>query len=598
MTSQSVNVLHVDDDIDFLEMSMEFLERVDDRITVTPVTKISDGLTTLEESEIDCIISDYEMPDQNGIRFLETVRETHPDLPFILYTSKGSEEIASEAISAGVTDYLQKQSGSGQYELLVNRIINVVEQYRAEQSVEETRRRFQRLVEETTDVILIVGADGTISYATPSAERILGRTPDELVGTDGFEPIHPDDQVFVMEEFSKLIETPAEPQTVEFRYHRPDDTYIWVEARGRNLYNDPVINGIVVYVRDTTERKQRVRELEREREWWNAIFEESRDAIFISDASAKFVDVNEAASKLTGYDQDELRSMRIPDLHEETDLHAYREYHERILSGEAATTEARILRADGSKVPVEFSNRRIEIDDEIYMHTVARDISDRKQREVELERQNDRLEEFIGIVSHDLRNPLNVATGRIELAQDECESDHLDVAGEALNRMSELIEDLLSLARETQAIEDNEAVGIAHIAEACWQNVNTADASIAIEGDAMIWANESRLAQLFENLMRNAVEHGSQSSGSHDGGLEVKVGIIPSGFFVADNGPGIAEDDRDRVFESGYSTIENGTGFGLAIVQEIVRAHGWEIHVDDAPDGGVRFEITGVEFVE
>lgn len=259
----AIRVLHVDDEPDFAELAGTFLEREDDRFHVTAAPNAREALDRLATNGFDCVVSDFEMPGPNGIEFLRSVREQHTDLPFILFTGKGSEEVASEAISAGVTDYLQKQSGTEQYKLLANRIANVVEQYRAERSLERARRRFRTLVDETTDVILVVDANGTISYATPSAERILGREPDELVGSNGFEPVHPENQAEVMAEFTSLIENPEERHSVEFRYQRPDESWVWLEARGRNLRDDPVIDGIVVYVRETTDRKQHERELER-----------------------------------------------------------------------------------------------------------------------------------------------------------------------------------------------------------------------------------------------------------------------------------------------------------------------------------------------
>jgi PAS domain S-box-containing protein len=114
---------------------------------------------------------------------------------------------------------------------------------------------------------------------------------------------------------------------------------------------------------------------------YRAIFEGSRDAIFITAEDSRFVAVNEAASVLTGYSREELKKMTIPDLHEEEDRHAYRQFFHRIMSGEQVTSEAKILRKNGTKVDTEFSNRRVTIGDVAYMHTVARDITERKEAE-------------------------------------------------------------------------------------------------------------------------------------------------------------------------------------------------------------------------
>ena len=132
-------------------------------------------------------------------------------------------------------------------------------------------------------------------------------------------------------------------------------------------------------------RIRRQEELQAERDWTHTLFEDSNDAIFISDSDANFVQVNQAACELTGYKREELLSMRIPDIHEEVDLHAYQDYHDQILAGEPATTEAKLLQSDDSKIDVEFSNSRIERDGAGYMHTVARDVTEDRERRRRLE---------------------------------------------------------------------------------------------------------------------------------------------------------------------------------------------------------------------
>jgi signal transduction histidine kinase len=220
---------------------------------------------------------------------------------------------------------------------------------------------------------------------------------------------------------------------------------------------------------------------------------------------------------------------------------------------------------------------------------VARDITDHREREKELQRQNERLEEFTSVVSHDLRNPLNVADGRLELAQAECASEHLEHAAQALDRMDALIEDLLTLARDGQDSTDLQPLDLTAIVESCWANVETGDATLVTDSDRTLYADRSRLKQVVENLVRNAIEHGGPDA-------TVTVGELDDGFYIEDDGPGIPEADREAVFKPGYSTDKTGTGFGLSIVERVVEAHSWDIHVLDGSGGGARFEITGVEF--
>ncbi|SHG93974.1 GAF domain-containing protein [Halobaculum gomorrense] len=218
---------------------------------------------------------------------------------------------------------------------------------------------------------------------------------------------------------------------------------------------------------------------------------------------------------------------------------------------------------------------------------------DRVERERELRRRNEHLDEFAGLISHDLRNPLNVAQGRVELAREETDSDHLDPAARSINRALSLLEESLAFAREGRDEADFEPVNLATAAVESWSHLDTGDAELAVETTRTVTADASRLKQVLENLIGNAVKHGGD-------GVTVTVGDLPTGFYVADDGPGIPPDSRGDVFEVGYSSDDGSTGYGLYIVSRIVDAHGWEIAVVDADaadgtDGGVRFEITGVD---
>lgn len=208
----------------------------------------------------------------------------------------------------------------------------------------------------------------------------------------------------------------------------------------------------------------------------------------------------------------------------------------------------------------------------------------------ELQRTNERLDNFARIISHDLQNPLTVAQGHLDLAKTNPKEEHIEPAERALDQMGSMIEDLLTMSQQGQTVNEVETVDLAELAEKCWQTVPAGSATLRIETDRRIQADRGRTRELLENLFRNAVEHS-------DDGVTITVGDLDHapGFYVMDDGPGIPEDEREAVFESGYSTSETGTGFGLAIVQEIVSAHDWEVDVTTSEGGGTRFEIAGVE---
>ncbi len=239
---------------------------------------------------------------------------------------------------------------------------------------------------------------------------------------------------------------------------------------------------------------------------------------------------------------------------------------------------------DGETIPVEISSSLITYEGETAILSVSRDISNRKRREKQLE-------EFASVVSHDLRNPLNVASGRLELGMRECDSEHLAHVARAHERMQTLIDELLTMARSDQPVTDRSPVDLPTLLDRSWQTVQTGSATLDSRTDRVVRADQSRLQQLLENLTRNAVEHGGED-------VTVTVGDLDNGFYLEDDGPGIPADEREKVFETGYSTSSEGVGFGLSIVAQVVSAHDWQIEATESDDGGARFEITGVEFAD
>jgi signal transduction histidine kinase len=207
-----------------------------------------------------------------------------------------------------------------------------------------------------------------------------------------------------------------------------------------------------------------------------------------------------------------------------------------------------------------------------------------RQQRHELSRQNERLEEFTSVVSHDLRSPLSVAKGRLDLAREQYDSDEdLDAAAEALSQMETLIDDLLALAKQGQTVGEVRPVSLSEIVDTAWQNVNTAEATISAD-DKTVHADSDRLQQLLENLFVNAVTHGGET-------VAVRVEATDFGFAVTDDGPGIPEAKRERIFDAGYTNDEYGTGFGLSIVRRIADAHGWSVDISESESGGARFEF-------
>jgi len=242
---------------------------------------------------------------------------------------------------------------------------------------------------------------------------------------------------------------------------------------------------------------------------------------------------------------------------------------------------------------ISTSNTRLRRTQQVLEEKEARLIDKNNQ----LTQQNERLEQFASLLSHDLRNPLNVAMGNLELLREVDIGDEavqrIDTTEEALERMDDMINEILTIVRETGTISEDElsTVTLSTVAEQCWGNVDTQGATYVLTDDVDFLADEDRLQHVFENLFRNAIDHG-------DGDVTIRVGATDAatsdGFYLEDDGPGIPEGERSQVFEIGFTTSSSGTGLGLYLVKAIADAHGWSVAVSEGVDGGARFEFTGL----
>jgi|AntDeeMetagen285_2_1112576.scaffolds.fasta_scaffold01616_4 PAS domain S-box-containing protein len=747
-----VRILHVDDEARFTGLTATHLEQADERYVVETAASADEGLSVLEEQTVDCIVSDYDMPGRNGIEFLQAVRETHPDLPFVLFTGKGSEQVASEAISAGVTDYLQKKTGTEQFELLHNRIENAVTQYRAESELEQHRSVLETLIENLPAGILVEDESREVLAANASLAEMFGEngSPEEFVGADcerladelksvfrrseefvttiddhleAREPVRgeefvltdgriierdylpyelpkgkanlwmytdvtdareteqlltglfeesldgiavhdivtdeagePVDYVFrrVNERFEELTDLDADEIVDQCATEVIDavEQTEFIERFGKvalgggperfEQYSEPLDRHYEVTVfspkpgrfitlfSDVSERKEREAELEQ----FQFFIEHTPDLIFVlgEDFSVQY---QSPISPAVDYEPRIVtKSDPVQHVHPDDREKAIEGFQQAMASpDEVVTTEFRAEDADGEWRWFETRTQNFLGTEPIDgVLVTVREATDRKEKEQQLRRQNQRLEEFANVVSHDLRNPLSVARGRLELLVDGCESDHIDEIEWALDRMDDLIDDVLTLARQGDTVGETDRVALDELVSQCWSAVATTETTLTSETTMEIRADRSRLAQLLENLFRNSVEHGStnsrsqtddpvehgstspdsqarqdsvehgstnsRSQGDDAQSVTIRVGELPDGFYVEDTGRGIRERERETVFEAGYSATEDGTGFGLAIVDRIVSAHGWEIEATESEAGGARFEITGVERVD
>jgi len=832
---ETIRVLHVDDNPDWGEIVAEFLEREHDAIAVRPETDATEALERLEDEEIDCVLSDYDMPGMDGLELLQAVRERYPDLPYILFTGKGSEEIASEAVSAGVTEYLQKDSATEQYTLLANRIERAVTERRAREALEESERMLSTLISNLPGMVYRSrgAADGPMEFVSQGCEELTGYQPAVLERGE----VDWCDDIVASEDRPEARETvrtalaAGDPFELTYRIRTATDETKWVRERGSGVYEDGELVAHEGFVTDITPRKRREQELRAEREFTESALNALEDVFFVFDPDTEsFLRWNDRLNELTGYSDAELASMRASEIVADDGAETVQRAVTSALETGEVTLTAHVATEDGDCIPVEFRGRplyedgdllgigavgrdisdRIERERELEQYRtlvenvadpmyildpdgyiemvnsafvdsmgysredlegshagefvqaedleqgrriiaellesdeemrtwemdavrtdgttfrtevttalivddgefvgsvgVSRDISDRRERERELERletvveavgdpvyaldedgrftfvneafeqmtgytreelvgthmgavlpkadveqgrelisslvgddgrrqakyevevqpkdgegipselhlallqpdeggtagiirdiaerkqREERLEEFASVVSHDLRGPLNVILGRAKLARETGDTDQLDAIVDSARRMEELIQDLLALARQGETVGEQSEVDLAAIADRAWNGLETGDAVLANDADGSLEADPKRLQQLLANLLRNAVEHGPGTDDS-DGTVTVEVGVLDDGrgFYVADDGTGIPESDREEVFDHGFTTDQDGTGFGLAIVERIADAHGWSVRLIDSESGGARFKVT------
>ncbi|WP_020222257.1 PAS domain S-box protein, partial [Halarchaeum acidiphilum] len=746
---ETISVLCVDDEPGLAELVGSHLARADDRLTSVAVTSAAAAFETLEEADIDCIVSDYELPETDGIELLEAVRADDPDVPFILFTGRGSEELASRAISAGVTDYLRKEQGTDQYALLARQVVHAVERVRARRSARVAEDRRRTVLEASPDPIVVV-VDGVIAYANPVAIEVVGAAvADDVVGRPVEAFVPRGERESVLDAIERTVTSGEQRDRIERSIETLDGRRLTMEATRRRVTWDGG-TGVVAILRDVTGRE---RERASERDRYRAVFEGATDALVIVDDDGRCVEANDAASGLFGLSRSALVGRHVgefladdaagartsileadvdhgtfpvvrPDgetrvvacgvtpgvmsgerllvLHDVTER---AELGERLEREQSALEDMYRITADGDAsfdeklerllalgrdyldIPVGFFTEvsdgqqridtivgdsdvepgttvplseaycrqtvaqndlvtvrnaleegwgddpayerfglgcyvgaKVTVDGAVYgtfcfadsepreeaftdtertfVELMARWVSyelERRQTTERLEAQNERLERFASVVSHDLRSPLSVASGYLDLGRERVDADveAFDRVAAAHERMTHIIDDLLVLAREGDEIGEAKPVDLADLVASSWDLAvgGDADATLAVVDDlGTVTADPDGLRHLLENLFRNTVEHAA----GDDGRVRVTVGSTDAsdGFYVADDGPGIAEERRERVFEDGYTTRQDGTGFGLSIVSEIAAGHGWDVAVTESATGGARFALT------
>lgn len=358
-------ILHVDDDHDFAELVTEFLQREDDRFRVTTATTSDEALSEITNTPFDCVVSDYDMPGQNGIELLHSVRDLHPDLPFILFTGKGSEEIASDAISAGVTDYLQKSGGLDQYAVLANRIENAVTGHRAAIEADRMATYLEQIKQNVTDVVWISSPQkDTMRFVSDSYRDVWGRSPDQLREdpTSFIDAIHPDDRDRVRAAIHDQQDDPA-GYTEVYRVIHPDGRVRWVNDRAAGIYENNELTGVAGVASDITDLKEFQAELEQAQAFMESALEIAVDFYWGIDLDGIVTRWSDTNGDVTGYTDTEAVGRHTSTFHPEDHFPRIETAIEEMKQTGSTVVSADLLRKDGERLPFEFAGTVITDDD-------------------------------------------------------------------------------------------------------------------------------------------------------------------------------------------------------------------------------------------
>lgn len=538
----------------------------------------------------------------------------------------GSERIVELSGGPIVTD-------TGDIESAVFAVQDVTDQYDRDRTLE----RYRAFLVQSPDIMCIVNAEGIVQYQSPMPQAATEFEYPELVGKSGFDQVHPDDRERVRAEFERLLAAgPESLSHAEYRIRQSNGSYRWFEARAINYLGTDPIDGVLLTARDVHRRKetetrlgryeQTIRTLQEttqrllratDRESaaritldgiesvfnfstsgiWLANETQTRlDPIAMSDHGAAVVDSQPAYtadSESLSWDAYESQTaVRVDDMTE----HPGRATEDTPIRSELIVPigEYGVINIGSTERDAfcEDDLRSVRLWSNTVESALARleQIEQLQEREDALTRERDRLDDFASIISHDLRNLVNVADGHLGVARSRGDLDKLDPVQRAIERMDDIMDDTLTLARQGETVDEREPVDITVLVANCMTVIETPAATVDVVDECSVMADPDRLAHVFENLLRNAVDHGGPD-------VTVTIGRMADGFYIADSGPGVEPETRDTIFESGYTTREEGTGLGLRIVKRIVEAHGWSISVSESEAGGARFEISGVTVV-
>jgi PAS domain S-box-containing protein len=483
-----------------------------------------------------------------------------------------------------------------------------------------SERRFRAITEHGWDAVSLLTADGTIQYASPATTRILGYAPEELVGRNAFELMHPEDVPRTTERLALLLASPGSSQTDTFRYRHKDGSWRWVEGTGTNLLAEPGVEAVVANYHDVTEQRRAEEALRQSEERMRSVVDHVLDGIITINEQGTVESFNPAAEKLFGWRAPEVVGRNVKVLMPPP----YRGEHDGYLANYLRTGQAKVigigrevvgLRKDLSTFPMELAVSEFHLGGRRYFTGIVRDISARKRLEQELRQRAEQLAEadrrkndFLALLGHELRNPLAPIRNALQVMRLRGPERREAVvwAQEMMDRQVQhlvrLVDDLLDVSRITrgkltlQKAPVELASVVAHAVEIARPLIDgrKQHLAVALTPALRLEADPTRLAQVVANLLTNAAKYTPE--GGHIGlSAEAAGGEVV--VRVRDDGIGIPPEMLPRVFdlftqaEPAMSQSQGGLGIWLTLVKSLVEMHGGTVSVHSGGPG------RGSEFV-
>jgi len=379
-TERLIRVLHVDDDADFLKCSKRILE-MDDPFQIETALSVKEALQKLRQKSYDVIVSDYLMPERNGLDLLKELRDKGNDSPFILFTGKGREEVAIKALNLGADQYVNK-IGKPEvvYHELTHAIRKVMKIKQAEKALQKSEENYRCLFENAPVVILTLDLKGNVTSINKVAED-YGFKKDEIVGKSMRKFVFKRYWPELLKDLVQLSRGKAVEGKIEINTPKGKKT---ARYKSNPIIIDNKVVGVQVVLTDITERKKAEEALRKSEEKYRELLNGMNDTAWVIDFDGNIVDVNDAAVKVLGYSRKEFRSIGLTGIDSNLDPKEIKTLVGGMPADEVQVFETVHTTKDGKKIPVEISSSLVTYKGKKAILSIARNITERKKMEKQL----------------------------------------------------------------------------------------------------------------------------------------------------------------------------------------------------------------------